>query len=49
MTVQEIFADRGEKAFPDMESEKAHKLGEREEMVVSTGGRMLHNTGNVSP
>ncbi len=48
MTVQAIFADKGEKAFRDMESGLAHELGEREGMVVSTGGGMLLNAGNVS-
>jgi len=31
-----------------MESETAHELGGKEGMVVSTGGRMLHNAGNGS-
>lgn len=48
MTVQEIFADRGEKAFRNMESEIARELYEREGMVISTGGGMLLNAGNVS-
>lgn len=49
MTMHVIFADRGEKVFFGYGAEIAHELDEREGMVVSTGGGMLLNAGNVSP
>ena len=48
MTVQEIFATRGEKAFRDMESVIALELGGREGLIVSTGGGMMLNAQNVA-
>jgi shikimate kinase len=48
MTVQKIFATRGEKAFRDMESEIARELGGAEGMIVSTGGGMMLNGHNVA-
>lgn len=48
MTVQEIFATTGEKAFRDMESEIARDLGGREGLIVSTGGGMMLNAQNVT-
>lgn len=48
MTVQEIFATKGEKDFRDMESEIARVLGEREGLIVSTGGGMMLNAQNVA-
>jgi shikimate kinase len=48
MTVQEIFATKGEKAFRDMESALARELGEGEGMVVATGGGLMLNPENVT-
>jgi shikimate kinase len=48
MTVQKIFATRGEKAFRDMESEIARELGGAEGLIVSTGGGMMLNDHNVA-
>ena len=48
MTVQEIFADKGEKAFRKMESEIARELGGREGLIISTGGGMMLKADNVS-
>lgn len=48
MTVQEIFATKGEKAFREMESEIAHELGRQEGRVISTGGGMMLNAHNVA-
>ena len=48
MTVQEIFATKGEKIFRDMESDIAHELGGGEGLIVSTGGGMMLNAKNVA-
>jgi shikimate kinase len=48
MTVQEIFATRGEKEFRAMESALARELGEGEGMVVATGGGLMLNPENVA-
>jgi shikimate kinase len=48
MAVQEIFATKGEKTFRHMESDIARELGEREGLIVSTGGGMMLNPENVA-
>jgi shikimate kinase len=48
MTVQEIFATKGEKAFREMESEIARELGGQDGLVISTGGGMMLNAHNVA-
>lgn len=48
MSVQEIFATKGEKAFRDMESDIARELGGQEGLIVSTGGGMMLNPENVA-
>lgn len=46
-TVSEIFRQKGETAFREMESAIAHELGSKEGLVVSTGGRMMLDSGNA--
>ncbi|WP_373498901.1 shikimate kinase [Desulfococcus sp.] len=46
-TVPEIFRERGEAAFRDMEAEIARELGAKEGLVVSTGGRLMLDPGNA--
>ena len=48
MTVQKIFASKGEKAFRQMESDIARELGKGEGQVISTGGGMMLNPDNVA-
>jgi shikimate kinase len=48
MTVPEIFATKGEKAFREMESEIARELGGQDGLVISTGGGMMLNAHNVA-
>lgn len=48
MTVAEIFRDKGEGAFREMESALARELSEREGLVISTGGRMMLDPGNAA-
>lgn len=48
MTVQKIFATKGEKIFRVMESDIAYELGGGEGLIVSTGGGMMLNTKNVA-
>jgi len=48
MTIPEIFSRKGESAFRHMETEVARELGQRQGLVISTGGRMLLDPANVS-
>ena len=48
MTIQEIFAIKGEKSFREMESNIARELGVREGLIISTGGGMMLNLKNIS-
>jgi len=48
MSVQEIFANEGEEAFRQMESEVAGRLGRKEGLIISTGGGMMLNPQNVA-
>ncbi len=46
-TIPEIFANLGEAAFRRMEAAIAGELGEREGLVISTGGRLMLDSANV--
>jgi shikimate kinase len=46
-TVTDIFHEKGEAEFRRMESEIAQELGEKEGLVVSTGGRLMLNPANA--
>lgn len=48
MTIPEIFAKFGETAFRKMEADIAKELGEREGLVISTGGRLMLDPSNVA-
>jgi shikimate kinase/3-dehydroquinate synthase len=48
ITIPEIFADMGEPAFRQMEADIAQELGEREGLVISTGGRLMLDPANVA-
>jgi shikimate kinase len=47
-TIAEIFREKGEAAFRRMESEIAQELGEKEGLVVSTGGGLMLNPANAA-
>ena len=47
LTIPEIFANLGEAAFRRMEAEIAGELGERQGLVISTGGRLMLDPANV--
>lgn len=46
MSIAEIFREKGEAAFRKMESELARELGDKEGLVVSTGGRLMLDPAN---
>jgi shikimate kinase / 3-dehydroquinate synthase len=46
-TIPEIFTELGEAAFRRMESELAQELGERQGLIISTGGRFMLDPANV--
>jgi len=48
MTVQEIFAAKGEKSFRKMESDMAGQLGKQEGLIISTGGGLMLNPQNIT-
>lgn len=48
LTIPEIFADLGESAFRQMETDIARELGEKEGLVISTGGRLMLDPANVA-
>jgi shikimate kinase len=47
MTINEIFAKKGEESFRDMETELLDELADLENHVISTGGGMILRPGNV--
>lgn len=47
-TVAEIFHQKGEPEFRRLESEIARELGEKEGLVVSTGGRLMLDPANAA-
>ena len=48
LTIPEIFDQLGEPAFRKMEAEIARELGQREGLVISTGGRLMLDPENVA-
>ena len=48
MSIPEIFDKKGEAAFRGMERELAQELGDREGVVVSTGGGLMLDPVNVA-
>ncbi|MFV0439582.1 MAG: 3-dehydroquinate synthase [Desulfopila sp.] len=48
MAISEIFSTHGEAAFRKMEAEIARELGEKDGLVISTGGRLMLDPGNVA-
>lgn len=46
LTIAEIFADLGEAAFRRLEADLAQELGEKEGLVIATGGRFMLNPAN---
>lgn len=46
-TIPQIFEELGESAFRKMEMEVAAELGQKENLVISTGGRLLLEPANV--
>jgi shikimate kinase len=46
--VHEIFRDRGQAAFREMETAVARELAQREGIVIATGGRMMLDSANVA-
>jgi len=47
-TVAEIFREKGDAAFRRMESELARELGQKEGLVVSTGGGLMLDPANAA-
>ena len=47
-TVAEIFDEKGESEFRRLESEIAQELGEKEALVISTGGRLMLDPANAA-
>ena len=47
LTIPEIFDQLGEPAFRQMEAEIARELGQRQGLVISTGGRLMLDPANV--
>lgn len=48
MSIPEIFDQLGEAAFRQMEADIARELGQREGLVISTGGRLMLDPTNVA-
>ena len=48
LSIQEIFAAKGESAFRDMESNIANELSEKEGLIIATGGGMMLNPTNIN-
>ncbi len=46
-TIQDIFREKGEIVFRNMESAIAKELGDQEGLVISTGGRMMLDNENA--
>jgi 3-dehydroquinate synthase len=47
-SIPEIFLELGETAFRQMEADIVQELAEREELVISTGGRLMLDPANVA-
>lgn len=48
LTIAEIFDQLGESAFRKMEADIARELGQRQGLVISTGGRLMLDPSNVA-
>ncbi len=48
VTIPQIFNELGEPAFRQMEADIAEELGEKEGLVISTGGRLMLDPDNVA-
>jgi shikimate kinase len=46
--IEQIFTERGEDAFRQIESQVARDLGARKGVVIATGGRMLLDAANAA-
>jgi len=47
-TIAEIFNERGEAAFREMEAETARELSQKSGLVISTGGRLMLDPDNAT-
>lgn len=48
MSVADLFQEKGEEVFRKMESDIARELGDKEGLVISTGGRMMLDPQNAA-
>ena len=48
MSVADIFQKKGEDAFRQLESDLARELGDKEGLVISTGGRLMLDPDNAA-
>lgn len=48
MTINEIFKKFGESSFREMETEMIHKLSERKNAIISTGGGVVLKMENIN-
>lgn len=48
LKIPDIFTQLGEPAFRKMETDIAKELGERERLIISTGGRLMLDPANVA-
>ena len=48
ISIPEIFAQMGEAAFRKMEADIAQELGQKQGLVISTGGRLMLDPANVA-
>lgn len=48
LTIPQIFSQRGEESFRQMEREVAAELAQQRRLVISTGGRMMLDPDNVA-
>ncbi len=47
-TVAEIFREKGEAAFREMEATVSRELGDKEGLVISTGGHLMLDAANAA-
>ena len=48
MTIEEIFKEKGEAAFREMEAVVARELGKKKGVVIATGGGTMLNADNAA-
>lgn len=48
MTIPEIFRQKGETAFREMEAAIVQELAEKEKVIISTGGRLMLDAANAA-